>query len=204
MKIYLLTPLFLILLYSPLNAQHPVQTRIGLGINASSLSLKKTQVQFENPHMIGFGFEPKIGIAYPITNRLSLETEPTLSLMTSNDIFEIERNTVSFILPFKFRYRITPHFSSAIGAKYQRLLSFQLYNGMNRADLTWFANHRNFINPCIDFFLTFNRQIGVSTEFTYATNDTFNSGAYDQNQNIIGPLKAFQHYFSLSFWYGML
>jgi len=177
---------------------------LGIGPNISKLFLEKPDVIYLETYHAQPGLNVGTKVTYQLNPSFKISLEPGFSIMGSKDNFDLRTSTAYLNIPLKIEYNFLKRFSVNAGISYQHLLKMLLSKGEDNADLTGFANHRNFLNPVLGVSYHLNRNFSFELCGVYATKDLFNAGAEDLNGNIIGPLKTYNHALSFTIWFTLV
>lgn len=192
--------LLLASIFQPTGAQSKWSYSFGLGPNTSKLYLEKPEVPYLETYHARIGFNIGNKVAYQLNPSFRLSLEPGISMMRSEDNFDLITAAGYLNIPLKIEYRLLNRVLVHAGLSYQYLLKLSLSNGEDRADFTGFANHRHFFNPVLGVSYALDRNFGIELSALIATRDLFNAGVEDLNGNIIGPLKSYNHALSFTVW----
>ncbi len=142
----------------------------------------------KNPHRPSIGF--KRGLLFQIENKRNWVFSVYPSLATYNTKSNVTSDHRVKLLGIRIMAGrdIGKRIESGLGIEYAYLASFSASSGPSRQDLTFFANHRSFINPFVQQNFNFSNKFSASLNFTYFIKSLFNSGALNDRGEIVVPI----------------
>jgi len=170
---------------------------IGLGFEVNQTRFRQNapniEALFSNPHKAGFGISAHGSASLKICKKWIIHLKPGLSILRTNSSITSSKNASFTNLSFDIGYYLGKKVHLNTGIEYSylvRLIStFQGRSG----DFTFFANNRHFINPTASISYDIDRNLCVHLRFIYFLKDLFNSGALDNDGNVVGPVMVYPY-----------
>lgn len=178
---------------------------IGLGSEINQTRFRQNapeiKVNFSNPHKPEFGLNIHAIIGLEYKSKYKLTLKPGISILRSKSDVTSGTKATYISVPLELGYSFTKRFLMSLGVEYNYLTKLKVHFNGNSGDLTFFANHRHFINPTLSFAFYLNKNWTTYLRAVYFTRDLFNSGALDDDDNIVGPVMVTPYTFGIGINY---
>lgn len=172
-----------------------VSMGIGFGINQTRLrqTAPTINVDFSNPHKPGIGISTSAVLSITIGKHYSASFKPGISILTTHSNVTNDQLFGFLNLTAEVGYVIKSKASINFGLQHSYLIRWlSKFKGPYK-NWTFFANNRHFVHPVANIDYQINEDWSTQIKFEYYLQDVFNSGALDNDGNIVGPVMVYPY-----------